>query len=54
LVTNQQGYKAGLPIVDMHDFRSPRQKAGEMRDALGKENEPLAIIRVIPSVFLIK
>ena len=54
LMQDQSWHESGLPIVDMHDFRLPRQIARQMRHAFRKENKPLAVVRVIRAILLVK
>ena len=45
----EQRHQAGLPVVRMDKFRLPGQVAGQVRDALGKENESFGVVRKIHS-----
>src|SRR5438105_4297281 len=38
----------------MHHLRMPRKKARQMDGRFGKENEPLAIVRVVDAVFSVE
>ena len=50
---HQRRHQRRLPVVDVNHFRSPRQIARQMRDALGEKNEPFRVVGVIDAVFLI-
>ena len=54
LLQHQRRHQAGLPVVDVHHVRPPRQIAREMRDAFGKENKPLGVVGIADVVFLVK
>ena len=54
LLVQEEGREAGLPIMQMHHVRLCRQVQRQVRDCLGKEDEPLGIVAVISTVLLIQ
>ena len=54
LVENQQRHEAGLPVVDVNNLRPPFEVTGEMRDALGEEDESLRVVLVVAIVLVVE
>src|SRR5437773_1018458 len=54
LVRDHERHQASLPVVDVYQLRLARQRTRKLRDGFGEKNEPLSVVRVIDSLFLVQ